>query len=184
MRNLIDNILEVEKTIKKYSNLIKKVIRETSPDICQFDMDDIEQEINIIIWKEFIKNEKKIYSPYSYIRRIAYTTTSRMMKTVSKRKLFIVEEQEREQEKLNLIGNIHSYGKQFSEEELMKIINEAIDSLVEARGKVIKMHLMGMHLNEIAEFLDWSEGKVRNLLYRGLKDLKEQLRKTGIEYNL
>ncbi len=184
MRNSIDNILEVEKTIKKYSNLIKKVIRETSPDISQFDMDDIEQEINIIIWKEFIKSEKKIYSPYSYIRRIAYTTTSRMMKNVTKRKLFVVAQIEDEQGKLDLKGNIQSYGKQFSEEELMKIINEAIDSLVEARAKVLKMHLMGMHSNEIAEFLDWSDGKVRNLLYRGLKDLKEKLKETGIEYNL
>ncbi|MGH9199086.1 MAG: hypothetical protein ACRD1T_25575, partial [Acidimicrobiia bacterium] len=37
---------------------------------------------------------------------------------------------------------------------------------------------------EIADLLGWSEPKARNLLYRGLKELRSRLRLLGIEYEL
>jgi RNA polymerase sigma-70 factor (ECF subfamily) len=37
------------------------------------------------------------------------------------------------------------------------------------------MHMAGYHRNEIAELLGWTEAKTRNLLYRGLSDLKAKL---------
>jgi RNA polymerase sigma-70 factor (ECF subfamily) len=42
------------------------------------------------------------------------------------------------------------------------------------------MHLAGYERHEIAELLGWSEAKTRNLLYRGLADLREVLDSWGI----
>ena len=42
--------------------------------------------------------------------------------------------------------------------------------------------LRHLTLVEIAELLAWSEAKVRNLVYRGLDDLRDALRREGIDY--
>ena len=45
---------------------------------------------------------------------------------------------------------------------------------------VVRMHLAGYPREEIATSLGWTEAKTRNLLYRGLDDLREALRARGI----
>jgi DNA-directed RNA polymerase specialized sigma24 family protein len=39
-----------------------------------------------------------------------------------------------------------------------------------------------MTTDEIADLMEWSEPKARNLVYRGLKELRGKLRAAGIEY--
>ena len=45
-----------------------------------------------------------------------------------------------------------------------------------------KLHLEGYRRDEIEALLGWSEAKTRNLLYRGLSDLREFLVARGIEW--
>jgi RNA polymerase sigma-70 factor (ECF subfamily) len=45
------------------------------------------------------------------------------------------------------------------------------------------MHLAGYAREEIAQLLGWSEAKTRNLLYRGLADLRERLTARGIGWD-
>ena len=63
-----------------------------------------------------------------------------------------------------------------------EIVGNAVDSLMESRRKAVKLFLLNMTLDEIAIFLNWSRDKTRNLLYRGLSDLKKILKEKGIEY--
>jgi len=42
------------------------------------------------------------------------------------------------------------------------------------------MHLAGYEREEIAALLGWTEAKTRNLLYRGLAELREVLTGRGI----
>jgi DNA-directed RNA polymerase specialized sigma24 family protein len=71
---------------------------------------------------------------------------------------------------------------EIDEGKLKKILEQAVDSLLESRRKAVKLHLLNMSLEEISEFFNWSRHKTRNLLYRGLKDLKQTLKERGIEY--
>ena len=52
----------------------------------------------------------------------------------------------------------------------------------ESRKKAVKLYLLNLTIEEISILLNWSKDKARNLLYRGLADLKHMLRKKGIEY--
>ena len=45
----------------------------------------------------------------------------------------------------------------------------------------VELYLQGMSSHEIADLLDWSEPKARNLIYRGLNDLRKDLRAEGID---
>jgi len=60
------------------------------------------------------------------------------------------------------------------------MVHRALALLAEPRRAVVRMHLAGYERSEIAELLGWSEPKTRNLLYRGLADLRRILASWGI----
>jgi RNA polymerase sigma-70 factor (ECF subfamily) len=66
------------------------------------------------------------------------------------------------------------------EGEIADAVHRAIALLAESRRAVVRMHLAGYERHEIADLLGWSEAKTRNLLYRGLADLRQVLESWGI----
>ena len=70
--------------------------------------------------------------------------------------------------------------KVIDEERRQESIGRAVETLIPARRSVVKMYLAGYAREEIADLLGWSEPKTRNLLYRGLADLREALTAMGI----
>jgi DNA-directed RNA polymerase specialized sigma24 family protein len=70
------------------------------------------------------------------------------------------------------------------DKNLKKMLSETVDSLLESRRKVVKLYLLNLSIEEIATLFCWSRDKTRNLLYRGLSDLKKVLKEKGIEYEI
>jgi RNA polymerase sigma-70 factor (ECF subfamily) len=64
--------------------------------------------------------------------------------------------------------------------ELAAQVSQAIDTISPSRRPVVRMYLAGYPREEIATLLGWSEAKTRNLLYRGLDDLRARLRERGV----
>ena len=53
----------------------------------------------------------------------------------------------------------------------------------QSRSPAVRMHLAGYPREEIASLMGWTEAKTRNLLYRGLADLRERLAQEGIGWD-
>jgi RNA polymerase sigma factor (sigma-70 family) len=70
-----------------------------------------------------------------------------------------------------------------AESELAEQVERAIETIHPSRRPVVRMHLMGHPREEIAQLLGWSDGKTRNLLYRGLADLRERLLAQGVQWS-
>jgi len=66
--------------------------------------------------------------------------------------------------------------------ELTAQVARAIDGIPASRRPVVRMYLAGYPREEIAALMGWSEPKTRNLLYRGLADLRERLTELGIAW--
>lgn len=64
--------------------------------------------------------------------------------------------------------------------ELVQRIARAVDGLAPPRRAAVRMYLNGYRREEIGELLRWSDAKTRNLLYRGLADLRTALLAQGI----
>jgi len=62
------------------------------------------------------------------------------------------------------------------------VVQAGVNSLGLSRRTVVKLHLEGFRRDEIEALLGWSEAKTRNLLYRGLSDLRGYLVARGIEW--
>lgn len=58
-------------------------------------------------------------------------------------------------------------------------VGRALLVLPQSRRAVVRLHLRGYDREEIAELLGWTEARTRNLLYRGLDDLRTELTRLG-----
>jgi len=64
--------------------------------------------------------------------------------------------------------------------ELAEQVAAQVDQLAEPRDVVVRMYLVGYNHLTIGRLLGWTEAKTRNLLYRGLADLRAKLVAQGI----
>jgi len=139
------------------------------------DPEDIIQEIRIRLWKR-LSGEKRVVNPSSYIRKVV---SSVLIDQLRKSR---AEERLLRQAMRNNVEEEKPQAEKASDSSLRLILEEALDSLIETRRKVVKLFLLNLTLEEISSALRWSHDKTRNLLYRGLADLRIALKKRGVEY--
>ena len=60
--------------------------------------------------------------------------------------------------------------------ENSRMLEKAVNMLPARRKTVLRLHLAGMDIKQIAASLSWRENQVRHLLYRGLRDLRETMK--------
>ncbi len=173
---------EIERTIDRFSQVIRSAIRKTCPSIGKADMDDIEQQVKVAVWRQIEKNEKGIHNLGSYIWRVAYTTTSKVMKQLTEQRKELIDtwDDYRGADKAFQSPANSGPDQQYQSRELLQIVRESVDGLIDSRRQVVKLYLSGMSAEEITEYFGWTDGKARNLLSRGLADLREMLREKRI----
>lgn len=168
---------EIESIITRFSLFIKAHIQKYNLQKNGIDPDDIIQEVRIKIWK-ILEDEKKIKNYASYIKKIVDSSVIDKLRKLKR------EEEVLSHERRRIISELkrHYRTEIFLDEDIKKLITQSINSLLESRRKVVKLFLLNMTIDEIAALFHWSKDKTRNLLYRGLNDLKKILREKGIEY--
>ena len=167
---------ELRKILDEFSELIRIHIIKFNPQKFGLDPDDISQEIRIKIWR-LLHSEKTIKSPSSYIKKIVNSSVIDLLRKWRR------DERMMSVEKNKVSESKRDYPIPISlEEHLRDSVAEAVDSLIESRRKVVRLYLMEMTIEEISAYFNWSPDKTRNLLYRGLADLKKLLKKKDIDY--
>jgi RNA polymerase sigma-70 factor (ECF subfamily) len=73
--------------------------------------------------------------------------------------------------------------EQLEGSELAGRVSRAIEAIPASRRPAVRMHLAGYPREEIAQLMGWSEAKTRNLIYRGLADLRERLAGEGVGWD-
>jgi RNA polymerase sigma factor (sigma-70 family) len=168
---------ELKEILDRFSSLIRIHIIKFNPQRFGLDPDDISQEISIRIWR-LLRNEKNIKNFPSYLKKIVNSSVIDLLRKRKRDDGIIFMEK---QMKVSEIKK--DYPAAFSfEEELRDTVARAVESLIESRRKVVRLHLLDMTIEEISSFYNWSSNKTRNLLYRGLADLKRILKDKDIDY--
>lgn len=163
--------------IEQFSQFIRIHIQKFEPQRKGIDPDDIHQEVKIKIWN-VLTDEKKIENYASYIKKIVNSTVIDHIRRIRREERILFSEIQRK-----IAERRGTYKKKIIDEKNYKdILRQSIDSLLDSRSKVVKLYLLNMTLEEIAEYFNWSLHKTRNLLYRGLNDLKKILLEKGINH--
>jgi RNA polymerase sigma factor (sigma-70 family) len=145
------------------------------------EVDDVLQEVRIRLWRQGSDTdaggEKLSTLTPAYIYR---TATSAALDLLRRRRT------RREQLSADVPASLaappHARADGMLEAgETLAAIEAAIEAIAPARRPVVRMYLAGYARDEIATLLGWTEDKVRNLLYRGLEDLRQRLVAQGIQ---
>lgn len=142
------------------------------------DRDELLQEVRIRLWHAEERGESVATVPASYLWRTAESAAI----DIFRRRRTRTRREERlssgayERPSLQAEPADHRADRA----ELYAALDAALAELAESRRVVVRMHLAGYPREEIASSLGWTEAKTRNLLYRGLDDLREALRARGI----
>ena len=133
------------------------------------------------LWRA-LRDERNLEDPASYIHRIAVTATIDAVRRVAARREEQLEgTEDAPAPALPPADPRQSPDAVVARRRAMEALMKALAQLPANRRRCVELHLQGFSTNEIAELEGWTEAKARNLVYRGVAELRETLRKEGIE---
>jgi RNA polymerase sigma factor (sigma-70 family) len=174
--------------LDEFGQLLRRAIVRYCPRDQGLQFDDIEQDARLRLWRA-LQQEREITDHASYLYRIAATATIDAMRRA----------QARHEEQLNKLRDEDDAGDEAAalpappsespdrvaeSREMVQRVKAALARLSDDRRRAVGMHLQGMTTQDIADLLGWTEPKSRNLVYRGLKELRTFLRAEGIDYEI
>jgi RNA polymerase sigma-70 factor (ECF subfamily) len=172
--------------LERYDQFLGATIARICPRDLGIQFADIQQEARLQLWR-VIESEREISHPGSYIYRIAVSVTIKAVEKAKARReeqLRLAQEEDEPAAPLDLLATSTAQSPEAiaQRSQLLEKIERAMARLPENRRLAVGLYLKGMTTQEVADLMGWSEPKARNLAYRGLSDLREQLRAEGIEY--
>jgi RNA polymerase sigma factor (sigma-70 family) len=162
-----------EALIARYARLIRSVVRRVGgaagPDVGE----EIEQRIRTELWKR-CRCENPIEHPDTYVYRAAVRETVRVLRQEAARS---GEPLMREPPALE---NDDPH-RRLEVKELQSALLEVIERLSPERARAVRLHLAGFTVQEVMALCGWPYHKARNLIARGLAEVRERLRQRGID---
>src|SRR4051794_28314390 len=162
----------LESVMTRYSGVLRTVgARYRLPSA---DLDELAQEVRVRLWGALSSDERIDAVSPSYLYRAATTAAIdivRRRRTSRGDSLELVDDAELSQRRAPPTPE-----RDTSLRELGEQVEAALQSITPSRRPVVRMYLAGYGTTEIGELLGWTEAKARNLVYRGLADLRTRLR--------
>ncbi len=141
------------------------------------DLEELVQEVRIRLWRAE-ERESGSASSASYVWKTAEAAAIDLFRRRRSRER-MADRLEADAASLP-IGGLPSPERRLEESEMQHQVMDAVRQLPETRRVPVRMHLAGYSRTEIADALGWTEPKARNLIYRGLADLRAILLSRGI----
>lgn len=170
----------------EYADEIRSAAARACPRGSGVEPAELAQEIRLRLWKAF-PGARKIEEPASYIRRVAVTSAIDAVRRVKARREQPLPEKTALDDS-GSDGHVPVRSPDSSPEsiaegrEVARKIGAALGRIAESRRKPVRLYLQGFTSEEIGRLLAFTEAKARNLVYRGLEDLRRELRAEGIEH--
>ncbi|HYV10849.1 MAG TPA: RNA polymerase sigma factor [Pyrinomonadaceae bacterium] len=174
--------------VEEFGVLLRRAIVRFCPRDKGLQFDDIEQEARLRLWRA-LQDEREVTNYASYLYRIAATATIDALRRVQARheeQLEILIDQRTDDGDIMLApAPVKDSPERLAESrEAVDKVMSAVTKLPDAQRRAVGMYLQGMTSQDVADLMGWSEPKARNLVYRGLKELRKSLREEGIDYEI
>ena len=172
--NTVSSVLET--VVANFGAMVRSVGRRHR--LSEADVDEMLQEVRIRLWRAQATDTQIAQSSASYVYR---TAASAALDILRRRRAGHIGWAESLHKSEDAVATLEPDPHRAAETgELTEQVARAIDAIPASRRPVVRMYLAGYPREEIAELLGWSEAKTRNLLYRGLADLRSRLTEQGI----
>lgn len=175
----------LEALLAEHGELLRRAIACCCPAELAAAREDIEQEARLRLWKA-LEGGTILERPASFVYRVAMTATLDAWRRWRARREEALDGPARAgdrppAETAAAVDAAPSPEQTAAARELGGRIRSALSRLVETRRLAVELHLQGLSVPEVALATGWTEPAARKLVYRGLADLREELRNEGIE---
>jgi RNA polymerase sigma factor (sigma-70 family) len=175
MTESIDRVsASLEALVERFGRMVRRVGFDHG--LTEADVDEVVQEVRIRIWRARPQEVEQLNA--AYVHRTAVTAALDIVRRRRSLNRFVESESSED-----LPAPSHAAGdaqKSLEAADLEIQVARAVDTLAASRRPVVRMYLQGYGREEIAQLFGWSEAKTRNLLYRGLADLRARLALAGV----
>jgi len=164
----------LERLMARFTGLARRVARARGLSVVE--VDEILQDVRIRLWQAHPQNENIERLGASYFVKVV---TSAVVDRLRKRRRADTS-LDVELAQTTLPMALQVVPPDLAEQEALATrLERALALLTRNRRLVVQLHLDGYERQEISGMTGWTEAKVRNLLYRGLDDLRASLRSDG-----
>ena len=170
--------LALEAAVTRFGAMVRQVGRRYRLD--ESGLDEVMQEVRIRLWRARETSEQVGETNTSYVYRTASSAALDILRRRRARQADRHDAIEDEGSMTVLTAREPDPHTTLEGSELADRVTRAIDQIPDSRRPAVRMHLAGYPREEIADLMGWTEAKTRNLLYRGLADLRERLTAEGI----
>jgi RNA polymerase sigma-70 factor (ECF subfamily) len=173
-----------KKKEKEFGEILENYAEFLSSHIKKFDLhkygldpEDIMQDVRIKIWK-LVQDERVIFSHASYLKKIISTSVVDQLRKCRRQDSLFRHERQRHIAELR-----HSYSQNAAATAIFEnTLGKAVERLIDSRRQVVKLYLLSFNIQEISSYFNWSVDRTRNLLYRGLADLRNALKDMDLQH--
>lgn len=164
----------IDALVACYGALIRRIVARVGGRALSGGEDDVEQTVIVNLWKA--SREQSIDHPASYIYRAAVRETVRAVR----------HELARAQVSIDSTAGLPAMTapadphREFESAALGGSIEASIAALAPERALAVRAHLAGYEVTEIMRMHGWPYQKARNLVARGVADLRAALRREGV----
>lgn len=156
-----------EGLVQEYGRLVRRVVGRTAGVHADVLGDDVEQEVLLALWKQ-VRAGRDIESPAAYLHQAATRETIRMVRKLRAR-------QHHDIDAVDVPARDDDAAAAFEVRRLEARVRDAVAGLSEHRRAAVEAHLAGLTFEEIMSLTGWSYQRARNLVSRGMADLRRQL---------
>lgn len=174
--------------VEEFGILLRRAIVRLCPHDKGLQFDDIEQEARMRLWRA-LQAEREVTNYASYLYRIAATATIDALRRIQARHEeqldMLMEQRADEGEIMVAPAPVRDSPERLAESrEAVGKVMSVVARLPDEQRRAVGMYLQGMTSQDVADLMGWTEPKSRNLIYRGLKELRKSLREEGIDYEI
>ncbi len=162
-----------EALVARYAHLIRSAVARVAGPKAPMVGEDVEQEILLALWKA-LGGERTPDHPASYIYRTAVRETVRILERLRRERTVDLEAVN------GLAHGTPGPEVRAASRELGREVVRAIGKLAPDRARAVRAHLAGYDVREVMEVFGWSYNRARNLISRGMADLRRELRRRGL----
>jgi RNA polymerase sigma factor (sigma-70 family) len=163
-----------EDLVRRYGRLISCVVGKVGGRAAGGIREDVEQRVLMSLWKQ-VEREQTIDHPSSYIYRAAVRETVRVLREVD-----LPSTEDVEDHPDSGTSGASDPHQALEAREQAAQIEAGLNGLQPERARAVRAHLAGFEVAEIMTMYGWPYQKARNLISRGMADLRAALRAQGL----
>lgn len=154
--------------------LARQIARTRGLDAAE--VEDVVQDVRIRLWKAHPSGENAGTFTTSYLVKVV---TSAIVDHLRRKRRHTHDVLDTGDESMRVPEVLQVAPEDTAEREALAVrLRTALDSMTPNRRMLVLLHLEGYTRDDMVNMTGWTEAKVRNLLYRGLDDLRERLERS------